>query len=59
MLLMGKFMANEHTIEKELLLFLTAAQSHLDSMRTLLEGSNVFIRSSDHRDMIIGAHLSE
>ena len=44
--------------DEDLALFITAAEAHLDYMRDLIEMSGVFIRSSDHRDIIFGAHLS-
>ena len=51
-------MTEERTKDDDLALFITAAESHLDYMRDLIETSGVIIRSSDHRDIIFGAHLS-
>ena len=42
----------------ELITFLDSAERHLTYMRSLLEGSGVWIRSSDNRDIVAGAHLS-
>jgi hypothetical protein len=51
-------MTEERTKNDDLALFITAAEAHLDDMRDLIETSRVIIRSSDHRDIIFGAHLS-
>jgi hypothetical protein len=51
-------MMTEERPADDLSVFITAAEAHLDHMRDLIEGSDVFIRTSDHRDVIFGAHLS-
>lgn len=51
-------MTEERTKDDDLAVFITAAEVHLDYMRDLIETSGVFIRSSDHRDIVFGAHLS-
>lgn len=44
--------------EAELDLFVDDARSHLEQMRLMLDGSGVWIRICDHRDIVAAAHIS-